>query len=126
MSRFRVLKVKNIGPGSRVMSAQTEEPPEINTVSGEEVSVAAINNNAEEVEMATVNSTEETMKVVAHNNNVAQETCVVFVVKDTTTTDWQKCRYTYSLPLSTAVTDLYSAIAKEAGVCVCVCVCVCV
>lgn len=58
--------------------------------------------------------------VTVHNVNV-QEPSVVFVVKDVTDTDWQRSRYTYSLPLSTAVVDLYSAIAKEAGMCVCMC-----
>ena len=49
-----------------------------------------------------------------HDNNF-QEASVFFVVKDTTDTNWQKSRYNYSLPWSTAVADLYSAIAKEAG-----------
>jgi 3-hydroxyisobutyrate dehydrogenase-like beta-hydroxyacid dehydrogenase len=64
-------------------------------------------------------------KVMPHNMNM-QEPCVKFVIKDTTDTNWQASRYNYSLPLSTAVADLYSAVAKEAGLCVCVCVCVCV
>ena len=84
---------------------------------GEDEGIAVTNGNEQEVEMTSLESAEERLKVIAHSNNV-QEPSVVFVVKDTTTTDWHKSRYTYSLPLSTAVTDLYSAIAKEAGMCV--------
>lgn len=65
---------------------------------------------------SAVISVGEEMKIIVHKNNV-QEDCVVFVVQDTTDTNWQKSRYTCSLPLSTAVTDLYSAVAKETGVC---------
>lgn len=74
---------------------------------------APTNNGGDETEMTTLGKPEG-LKVTLHNNNI-QEPSVVFVVKDTTDTDWQKSRYTYSLPLSTAVADLYSAIAKEAG-----------
>lgn len=79
--------------------------------------VADLNNGAA-LEMGTLDSSGEAegLKVMVHNNNI-QEASVMFLVKDTTDTDWKRSRYTYSLPLSTAVTDLYSAIAKETGVC---------
>ena len=48
-------------------------------------------------------------------NSTVSEPCVICVAKDETDTNWQKSRYNYSLPLSSSVTDLYSAIAKEAG-----------
>ena len=48
-------------------------------------------------------------------NSTVSEPCVTCVAKDETDTNWQKSRYNYSLPLSSSVTDLYSAIAKEAG-----------
>ena len=48
-------------------------------------------------------------------NSTVSEPCVMCVAKDETNTNWQKSRYNYSLPLSSSVTDLYSAIAKEAG-----------
>lgn len=54
------------------------------------------------------------LKVVVHSTNVP-EASVMFIVKDITTTDWQKSRHTCSLPLSTAIVDLYAAVAKEAG-----------
>lgn len=95
-------------------------------VVGASVGAASANavNNGDEIELTTLggqNSAEEGLKVVVHDKNV-QEPSVVFVVQDTTDTNWQKSRYTYSLPWSTAVADLYSAIAKEAGVCVEVCI----
>ena len=54
------------------------------------------------------------LEVVVHSASL-QEPSVLFVVKDVTDTDWQKSRFNYSLPYSSAVTDLYAAIAKEAG-----------
>ena len=44
-----------------------------------------------------------------------QEPCVKFIAQDETNTDWTKSRLTYSLSLSSAITDLCSCIAKEAG-----------
>lgn len=44
------------------------------------------------------------------------EAHVSFITKDETTTDWKHSRTNQSLPLSTAVSDLYNAIAKETGV----------
>lgn len=84
---------------------------------------AVINNgDGEGTEMTTLEDcTDEGLKVTVHDKNI-QEPSVVFVVKDTTDTNWQKSRYTYSLPWSTAVADLYLAIAKEAGVCICACI----
>ena len=43
------------------------------------------------------------------------EPSVKFIAQDETNTDWTKSRLTYSLPLSSAITDLCSCIAKEAG-----------
>ena len=53
--------------------------------------------------------------VVTARSNVVEEPCVKFIAQDETNTDWTKSRLTYSLPLSSAVTDLCSCIAKEAG-----------
>ena len=44
-----------------------------------------------------------------------QEPCVKFIAQDETNTDWTKSRLTYSLSLSSAITDLCGCIAKEAG-----------
>ncbi len=44
-----------------------------------------------------------------------EEPSVLFVVKDITKTDWSSSWYNCSLPQSTAVTDLYAAVAKESG-----------
>lgn len=51
-------------------------------------------------------------EVTLHSASV-QEPSVRFIVKDLT--GGQKSKCTCSLPHSTAVTDLYSAVAKEAG-----------
>lgn len=48
-------------------------------------------------------------------NSGISEPSVLCVAQDETDSTWQKSRYNYSLPLSSSVTDLYSAIAKEAG-----------
>ena len=48
-------------------------------------------------------------------NSAVSEPSVLCLAQDETDTTWQKSRYNYSLPLSSSVTDLYSAIAKEAG-----------
>lgn len=48
-------------------------------------------------------------------NNVVNEPCVICVATDETDTNWKRSRYTYSMSCSSSVTDLYSAIAKEAG-----------
>lgn len=47
--------------------------------------------------------------------NAVQEPSVLCVAKDETDSDWNRSCYNYTLPLSSAVTDLYSAFAKEAG-----------
>lgn len=94
-------------------------------------SQATATDSCEGVEMTTVgeqndghdcegDGVQNEMKVTVHSSNT-QEPCVVFIVKDVTDTDWQKSRYSCSLPLSTAVTDLYSAVAKEAGILLCTC-----
>ena len=93
-----VLKVKEASPGAEANNG-----------------VISVGEEMKPLPSAEANGGEE-MKVIVHKNNV-QEDCVVFVVQDTTDTNFQKSRYTCSLPLSTAVTDLYSAVAKEAGVC---------
>lgn len=53
--------------------------------------------------------------LVATGNSALQEPCVKFIAQDETNTDWTKSRLTYSLPLSSAITDLCSCISKEAG-----------
>ena len=52
-------------------------------------------------------------------SNYAVEPSVLCQVMDEVTTDWQKNRYTVTMPLSSSATDLYSLVAKKAGVCVC-------
>ena len=52
---------------------------------------------------------------VAAVSSTVQEPCVKFIAQDETNTDWTKSRLTYSLPLSSAITDLCSCVAKEAG-----------
>ena len=47
--------------------------------------------------------------------NAVHEPSVVCVATDETDSDWSRSRYNYTLPLSSAVTDLYSAFAKEAS-----------
>ncbi len=54
------------------------------------------------------------MAVVVHQNNI-QEPCVDFIIKDVKDTDWTKPRLNCSLPLSSALTDLYVTVAKQAG-----------
>ena len=46
---------------------------------------------------------------------VVTEDSVQCIITDETSTDWQKSRFSYSLPLSSDVGVLYSAVAKEAG-----------
>ena len=86
----------------------------------------------DDVEMATIATGGD---VVSDAGSLAvqatslQEPTVAFVMKDVTDSDWQKSCYTYSLSHSSAVVDLYAAIAKEAGRilhCACVCACTCV
>ena len=52
--------------------------------------------------------------LIEHSANT-QEPSVLFVVRDSTDSDWQRSRYNISLPHSSAIADLYGAIAKEAG-----------
>ena len=60
-----------------------------------------------EVELSTFKTNER--------NNAVNEPCVIAVATDETDTNWKNSRYNYSMPLSSSVTDLYSALAKEAG-----------
>lgn len=53
--------------------------------------------------------------LVAATVSALQEPCVKFIAQDETNTDWTKSRLSYSLPLSSAIADLCSCIAKEAG-----------
>ena len=53
--------------------------------------------------------------VVAATVSALHEPSVKFIAQDETNTDWTKSRLTYSLSLSSAITDLCSCIAKEAG-----------
>ena len=53
--------------------------------------------------------------LVAATVSVLHEPSVKFIAQDETNTDWTKSRLSYSLPLSSAITDLCSCIAKEAG-----------
>lgn len=91
------------------MAAQSEG---VNDGGAGATKAATNNGDGEGTEMTTLgDSADEGLKVTVHDNNV-QEPSVLFVVKDTTDTNWQKSRYNYSLPWSTAVADLYLAIAK--------------
>ena len=105
----------NVGEGEEATEAQGEAVemtamgPEKSVTPGED---ASANGGSTEME-ADVGSSEDKM-VVRHAAGV-QEPAVKFVIKDITDTDKQKSRYNYSLPLSCSVTDLYSAVAKEAG-----------
>ena len=56
------------------------------------------------------------MAVVLHKNQI-EEPSVAFIIKDITDTDWGKSRYNCSLPLSSAVVDLYETVAKVTGGC---------
>ena len=47
--------------------------------------------------------------------NNTSEASVSFYIKDETSTNWQNSRFYVNLPYSTAVADLYSTAAKEAG-----------
>lgn len=105
------------------MASECDETIEVSDESTEIAAAAAPTPNNVDVgeqEMVTVVNTaynadiNENLKMTVHSTNT-QEPSVLFVVKDVTETDWQKSRYSYSMPLSSAVTDLYSAIAKEAG-----------
>ena len=49
------------------------------------------------------------------SNRTPIEPCVKCIASDETTTNWSKSKHNYSLPLSSSVTDLYSAFAKETG-----------
>ena len=46
--------------------------------------------------------------------------CVICVATDETNSKWRRSRYCYSLPLSSSISDLYSTIAKEAGMHPCI------
>lgn len=45
----------------------------------------------------------------------AVEECVLCVITDETSTDWSRSRFTYSLPFSSDVKDLYTAVGTQAG-----------
>ena len=47
--------------------------------------------------------------------NNTTEASVSFYIKDETSTDWKNSRFYVNLPYSTAVADLYSTAAREAG-----------
>ena len=55
------------------------------------------------------------MTVIGTSLQVVTEPCVTFIAQDETTTDWAKSKHNYSLPLSTCISDLYAAFAKETG-----------
>lgn len=62
-----------------------------------------------------VSSNKELEVAVLRDGERVQEECVLCVITDETTTDWQKSRFSYSLPLSSDVRELYLAVAKQAG-----------
>ena len=57
----------------------------------------------------------ETELTTYKTSGVVNEPCVICVATDETDTNWKRSRYNYSMSCSSSVTDLYSAIAKEAG-----------
>lgn len=112
------------GPGGNGVTADegmTEEPGPSSVLEGGISTAVVSNGRPDEVEMTSLTSSDSVGGATGHGSvslhaaaNL-QEPSVVFVVKDVTKTDWQKSRYSYSLSQSSAVVDLYSAIAKEAG-----------
>ena len=55
------------------------------------------------------------VEMVNMTNSTLNESCINFIIRDETTTNWKNSRSNHSLPLSTAVSDLYNTMAKEAG-----------
>ena len=130
--------VSGDGSTPSLVDVVTEESVPRTVLEGGVSSAMLSNGRQHEVEMTSITTADSVGgasghgSVALHGASSLQEPSVVFVVKDVTQTDWQKSRYTYSLSQSSAVVDLYAAIAKEAGrthvwlVCVHVCVCACV
>lgn len=57
---------------------------------------------------------EKEMEVYS-SNRTPIEPSVKCIATDETSTNWSTSKHNYSLPLSSSVTDLYSAFAKETG-----------
>ena len=74
----------------------------LRVTSGEPDWDSEVDNNAARLQLMTTSA-------------LPQEPCVKFIAQDETNTDWMKSRLSYSLPLSSAITDLCACIAKEAG-----------
>lgn len=74
----------------------------LRVTSGEPDWDSEVDNNAARLQVMTISA-------------LPQEPCVKFIAQDETNTDWTKSRLSYSLPLSSAITDLCACIAKEAG-----------
>ena len=64
---------------------------------------------------ATAAAVLKTENWMAELSKAVDKPCVICVVRDETSSKWRRSRYCYSLPLSSSVADLYSTIAKEAG-----------
>lgn len=110
--------------------ASIENVDESIEVADEAISADPAYVNQEGTELATFNSSvgvasredwdadlsKNQTSIVATRNSVLEEPCVKFIAQDETNTDWTKSRLSYSLSLSSAITDLCSCIAKEAGI----------
>ena len=76
----------------------------------------------DEVEMTVYQNTgdqllegaESQQAVVLHESSTV-EASVLFIIKDVTDSDWTKPKLNCSLPLSSALVDLYDSVAKQAG-----------
>lgn len=69
----------------------------------------------EDVEMKVLDGEGAESRAVLVARGGIQEESVTFIIKDVTDPDWKKPRLNCSLPLSTAIVDLYDAVAKQAG-----------
>ena len=98
-------------PGTEAAVADSCAAVEMRTLTGAQSEGCADNNSGwkEADDMGNESA------VTVHSSSAIQEPCVKFIVKDITQTDWAKSRYSCCLPQSTAVIDLYAAVAKEAG-----------
>ena len=69
-----------------------------------------------DVEMKELSPTNQAVELVNNREGgVVQEDSVLCIITDETSTDWSRSRFSCSLPLSSDVSELYSAVAKEAG-----------
>lgn len=55
------------------------------------------------------------MTVIGRSAPLVTEPAVTFIAKDESTGNWSTSNYTYTFPLSTCISDVYSTFAKETG-----------